>query len=271
MKKFISCLALSFIFFSFFVRFPLAETEYPKVDNSHTIYIKGNKVNMPEDMTVINYKGRVYVPLRFVSELMGLGVDYTKNDKTISITESVNAKPLYKEEEYLEEIEKWKNLYSEEHKKVLISTGKIEELEKVANYNKIPITYSSDKYPLEMKLYFILLKDDLTNTTKFNFEIKNDSYLPVSLYLDQAKVSYTSDNGVDVELKSMSGTKYYKATQYDLNSHNVNSSFEPYSENKFYFSTELVPEDVKYATLTFDYSFVGESEKYTVSMPIEFR
>ena len=57
-------------------------------DNVTSIFVKG--VQIKSLNTPINYKGSLYVPLRTISENMGLDVNYDKSTKSIYITE----KPL---------------------------------------------------------------------------------------------------------------------------------------------------------------------------------
>ena len=57
--------------------------------NSNTVYVNGVKTTIDAPTEIKN--SRIYVPVRFVSEVLGSTVDYNNNDKVITITTGTNA------------------------------------------------------------------------------------------------------------------------------------------------------------------------------------
>lgn len=241
--------------------------------DNHLIYIDGNRIGIPSDYKILNLNDNIYVPLRFLSENMGHKLFYDKNNRSVYISNNLVKLNLdiKKENEYKEQIAKLREeIASLKKKNDKIYDEKTELVNKI-EYKKIPITYKNSSNNLEITLYHFLLYNDLLDSTDLYIRVKNDYYIPVSINTDSIKVTYRDIHGTDHDLNIKSGKKEFENFEKEYQSHNIYQSFPQGSDEKVFFSVDRLPEDVKYGVLTFYYSYVGDTEKHLVEMPISFK
>lgn len=245
-------------------------------DNAHQIFLDDEK----SDTDLINYQGRLYAPIRFFSEKMGLSVDYNNAYKTVRIKnnniDNLNAqiqeleKQKKETETKLEAAEKKiKKLQSELLSKKDNSTGlsyasavklNTDDVEKARNedivigdmsYKKIPIYFSDDTVSYELSQ---IVKTDAEENSSFYINIKNKSYNPIMIDAFSARFSYIDRSGGFTEI----ALDNVRVGEQDIR---VLSSFEPYFEGRFYLTLDEIPENVHEGVLTFNFYEIVNYER----------
>lgn len=221
-------------------------------DNITSIYIKNEKLNIPQDQTPISYNSRIYVPLRLISENMGLKVDYNANTKSISITE----KTLSQEEKSA----KYKEIYDEVKKDIEKEKIKEEENKDKTDYRGLPVLFKKDKFMMTLTQ---VVRTSKNHNSQFYFKIKNDNENPMVVEAFSAKFKYIDKKNNEVELD----TQYISVNDMSIKSL---SSLETGFDDTIFLTVKEIPEDINKGILSFEIHEVGSSEKTKVVIPIKF-
>lgn len=229
-------------------------------DNITSIYVKGNQLNISKEDTPINYKNRLYVPLRLISENMGLVVDYDKGSKTVYITE----KPLTKEEKLAKDT----NLYEEpkaDSKKTEskdIEEARKEDIPKKSDvdYKSLPISFKKDKFTIRLTL---IVKKNSDYNSEYYFDAKNEDTNGIVIDPISAKLDYTDERGNERQLDA----RDVNIGAFDKK---VLSSLDQNFDGRIYLTLPQIPDGLKQGTLSFNMYPVGDNTNITkVIMPIK--
>lgn len=228
-------------------------------DNVTSIFVKG--VQIKSLNTPINYKGSLYVPLRTISENMGLDVNYDKSTKSIYITE----KPLSKEEQIAKNAKIYEEALADAKKLQAksVEEARLEDVkrqEQKIDYKALPVMFRQGKFKMTLKM---IVNENADNNSEFYFDVKNEEEFGYVVDPFSAKLNYTIGN-VDYEINS---DDVY-VTDMDKR---ILSSLDNDYDDTLFITLKQIPNDVHKATLSFNIYKVGEENKITkVIMPIEF-
>lgn len=223
-------------------------------DRDYRVIIKDTMVDLPEDMTYLNYEDRVYVPLRFVSENMGLVVQY-KGGKDIVISDTTENR--LKESNYINQIESLKSTVKELREENANLIHKFNTEKPQETYYRLPITHRDKDRDFTIELYNVVEEHSSDKTTQLYFNVKNNSNYAVyirtlSMVLEVDGKEYNARyNPVSMISPALYATLY------------------PEFEKNVFVSMEMIPEDTKKANLTFEYEWIDKDEVVTVTMPIK--
>lgn len=233
-------------------------------DNITSIFIRGEKVNLTKQDTPLSYKNRLYVPLRLLTENMGMVVDYDKSGKSVYITD----KPLTNEEKLSKETKIYEEPEAESKK---IKSDNIDEARKEdivkksdIDYKNLPISFKKDKFFMRLTL---AIKENSNYNSEFYFDVKNEGEIGVVIDPSSAKFDYSDEHAqrqIGVEEVSI------------RNMHNkILSSLDPGYNDTVYLNLNKIPKNVKQGTLSFNIYTLGDliggkKEITKVIMPIKF-
>lgn len=224
-------------------------------DNVTKIYVQGSELKSKD---LLNYKGTLYLPVRAISENMGMNVVYDSSRKTVQISE----RPLTKEEEiaknakiYEEALAEAKKLQAKDQEQARKEEVGVEKVQ----HRELPISFRQDKFVMTLNM---VVRENARTYSEFYFEVKNEN--PYGMVVDpfSAKFNYTGEHR-DFELSSN-----------NISSANMDkkilSSLDQDYKDTVYLTLESIPKDVKEGTLTFNVRKVGEDTFTKVIMPIKF-
>ena len=228
-------------------------------DNITSIFVKGEQINAKPDDAPINYQGKLYVPLRTISEKMGLVVDYNKSSKSVYITE----KPLTKEEKLAQHTEIYNEAMADFQKSQAknIEDARKEDIKKESsvNYKDLPISFRKDKFFMTLTL---TVKTNANSNSQFYFDVKNNGEKGIVIDPFSAKFDY-SDAHAERQLDT-DGVSVINMSKKVL------SSIDVGTDDSLYLTLNEIPKDIKQGTLSFNIYPVGEDSNITkVIMPIK--
>ncbi|MGP1411083.1 MAG: stalk domain-containing protein [Peptoanaerobacter stomatis] len=228
-------------------------------DNITSIFVKGEQINAKPDDAPINYQGKLYVPLRTISEKMGLVVDYNKSSKSVYITE----KPLTKEEKLAQHAEIYNEAMADFQKAQAknVEDARKEDIKKESSvdYKDLPISFRKDKFFMKLTL---TVKSNSDNNSEFYFDVKNDGDSGIVIDPFSAKFDYS-----DAHAERQLDTSDVNIGLFDKK---VLSSIDAGFDDKLYLTLKEIPKDIKQGTLSFNIYPVGEDSNITkVIMPIK--
>lgn len=247
-------------------------------DNAHQIFLDDEK----SDTDLINYQGRLYAPIRFFSEKMGLSVDYNNAYKTVRIknnnVDNLNAQIQELKKQNTENEKKLSDAAKEikdlkakllskkdnstnlsSASAIKLSSNDVEDARKEdveigdVSYRTVPIYYSDDDLSLELSH---TVKSDYQDNSNFYLNIKNKSNDPIMIDAFSAKFTYVEKKG---------GTKELDCDDVIITEHDkrILSSFEPDFDGEAFLTLNQIPEDVSEGVLSFNFYKIGDinSEK----------
>ncbi|MBS6063081.1 stalk domain-containing protein [Criibacterium bergeronii] len=254
-------------------------------DNTHKIFLDGTR----KDADLINYENRVYVPLRFVSENMGLSIDYDKSYRTIDV-KNAQVKDLKEQIEALKkqqeqtkkELEdtiaqlkaaKEANLKAKDNSTALSSasatklssdnpTDARKEDVKIGDvaYKQLPIYFTKDGLSLELNQ---IVRKDANSNSNFYIYLKNQTQSPIMIDVFSAVFTYVDARG---NTRQLGHDNVLLSEQGKA----VLSSFPADFDDRFYMALDQIPEDAKKGVLTFNYYKVGDEKNITrVTMAVQ--
>lgn len=131
------------------------------INHSFKLTVDGEQTELPDGYEMLVYENRTYVPVRAIGEMVGAGVDWDDQTKTVMIT-----KPASQPEEGNS------------------STG----TEDGRTYQKLPITKETEKYKVSVLTYSTDVKDHFPK-----LGIRLEALDSTNVRINQAKTVYEID------------------------------------------------------------------------------
>lgn len=242
------------------------------VDNVHRIFFSGREVKVSDDMEILNYKGRVYVPLRFVTDNMyRYELIYDSANKKIHINNRNEIVQKPEEKKVISTIDVRKldeKATKEQEEAKKIAEGKTEKTdsEKFAqlDFKTLPITYRHPEKKATIELFYINKHFSLDGTSVINLKVKNDDQTPFNIDPYSAKFSYETGGDNLITLESPYGMR---VEQISLE---LFSSIPQKFEKELHFPLEQIPDDVSRGVLSFEVKWIGSQKPERVYFPVKF-